>query len=164
MSSWYCLAPKFNRTLSLLLIVWNCDTGCLLAGRFSRLLNKSSTPVSIPWLYRISPAKSLEGIFGGIIFGTITTIHVLPCLWSLLEGYVVVVESPAYWNGHTLLLGIILSICAILGDLVESAVKRTTGRKDSSGLLPGHGGILDRFDSSFIAVMVYSHWCTIIDA
>ncbi len=55
--------------------------------------------------------------------------------------------------------GIILSCCAILGDLVESAVKRNAGKKDSGKLLPGHGGICDRFDSTFLAVGIYFLLC-----
>jgi len=57
------------------------------------------------------------------------------------------------------ILGLILSMLAILGDMVESAVKRSSGKKDSGKLLPGHGGLLDRFDSTFFAVGVYFHFC-----
>lgn len=56
-------------------------------------------------------------------------------------------------------LGLLLSTLAILGDMVESAVKRNSGKKDSGKLLPGHGGLLDRFDSTFFAVGVYFHLC-----
>ena len=57
------------------------------------------------------------------------------------------------------ILGIILSVFGIMGDMVESAVKRRSDAKDSGKLLPGHGGFLDRFDSTFFAVEVYLHLC-----
>ena len=57
------------------------------------------------------------------------------------------------------LVGIVLGIFAILGDLVESSVKRASRQKDSGKLLPGHGGILDRFDSTLLSAVVYYHWC-----
>ena len=70
--------------------------------------------------------------------------------------------SPYFSQGGTVVLrravmGLMISLCAIGGDLVESAVKRNAGVKDSGKLLPGHGGVLDRFDSSFLAVVVYYH-------
>ena len=168
MSVWYLIvSSSFRHTISLLLIVWNCDTGALLVGRLSKsfcstkttVMTKTSASSStiLAWLHRISPAKSIAGILGGILFGTLTTIGI-PWLWMLVDG----LDStpvPQHWNDHTIHLGLALSICAIFGDLVESAVKRTTGCKDSSKLLPGHGGILDRFDSSFLSVLVYYYWC-----
>ena len=57
------------------------------------------------------------------------------------------------------LVGIVLGIFAIVGDLVESSVKRASRQKDSGKLLPGHGGILDRFDSTLLSAVVYYHWC-----
>ena len=57
------------------------------------------------------------------------------------------------------LVGIVLGILAIMGDLVESSVKRASRQKDSGKLLPGHGGILDRFDSTLLSAAVYYNWC-----
>jgi CDP-diglyceride synthetase len=54
-----------------------------------------------------------------------------------------------------LVLGLILAVLAIVGDLVESSIKRQSQSKDSGNVLPGHGGVLDRFDSSLLAVMFY---------
>ena len=57
------------------------------------------------------------------------------------------------------LVGMVLGILAIMGDLVESSVKRASRQKDSCKLLPGHGGILDRFDSTLLSAAVYYNWC-----
>jgi CDP-diglyceride synthetase len=154
MASWYAVSESFHHTASLLLIVWNCDTGALIVGRLNKTIRgKGST---IPWLQKVSPAKSIEGIFGGILFGVGTT-TCIPWMWSYFGQEASL--SATSFDGHTLSLGLVLSIAAILGDLVESAVKRVSGKKDSSKLLPGHGGIMDRFDSSFISVVIYRFWC-----
>ena len=165
MSAWYLVAPSFRHTISLLLIVWNCDTGALLVGRIAKsLVPAQQQPLPTPrpqsWLHRISPAKSIAGIVGGVVFGTLTCAGI-PWLWRFVDGNDGLNGAFHHneWDDHTLLLGIVLSASAILGDLVESAVKRTTGRKDSSKLLPGHGGVLDRFDSSFLSVVLYYYWC-----
>jgi phosphatidate cytidylyltransferase len=81
----------------------------------------------------ISPRKSWEGLAGSLLFGTSATALAL----SYLGG------KPA-WIG--VVLGLTLVITATLGDLVESQVKRDLGIKDMGRSLPGHGGILDRFD------------------
>jgi len=97
---------------------------------------------------QISPGKTREGAIGGI-FGAIlvSLFFLLPTPLSL----------SAYLNwGHAILLGILVSVFGQLGDLVESLLKRNAGVKDSGGLIPGHGGVLDRMDSIvFAGIVVY---------
>jgi phosphatidate cytidylyltransferase len=90
-----------------------------------------------PLMPDVSPNKTVEGLVGGM--GA-----------SVLMGLVIgVIFSLHPWNsaGHGLLLGIVVAIFAPLGDLVESMLKRDLGLKDFGTLLPGHGGVLDRFDA-----------------
>jgi len=88
----------------------------------------------------ISPKKTIEGAIGGVIFGTafLTTVgaSVLP-----FSGY-----------GPLIILGVLVVVLGICGDLFESRLKRTAGMKDSSALIPGHGGVLDRIDALLFAV------------
>ena len=88
----------------------------------------------------ISPKKTIEGAIGGVIFGaaflTIVGARVLP-----FAGY-----------GPLVILGLLVVVLGICGDLFESRLKRTAGVKDSSALIPGHGGVLDRIDALLFAV------------
>jgi phosphatidate cytidylyltransferase len=86
-----------------------------------------------PMVPAISPKKSWEGLAGSLVFGTTAT--AVPVTY---------LGGEPLWIG--VLLGLILVITATLGDLVESQVKRDLGIKDMGSLLPGHGGVLDRFD------------------
>lgn len=115
-----------------LLIVWVTDTGAYLFGR--ALGRRKLWP-------QISPNKTLEGFLGGIFCS------VLLALLFYLMGWIEGVHVILF-----LLLTMILSMFGQLGDLVESALKRHFDVKDSGRLLPGHGGVLDRFDS-FIFVL-----------
>jgi len=154
--AWIGLAPRdFASTISVLLVVWNCDTGALLAGRICNKLKVRRLQVP-EWIRKISPAKSIEGFVGGILGGTWTAVSWIPLVveWARLE------TSPAFdnlWESQQSRfgLGVALSVLAIVGDLVESAVKRQSQSKDSGSILPGHGGILDRFDSSLLAILLY---------
>jgi phosphatidate cytidylyltransferase len=92
----------------------------------------------------ISPSKTVEGALGGMV-GSIIAIIVLGMLFKL----------PV---SHSAIMGILVGIAAPLGDLVESAMKRFAGVKDSGQILPGHGGILDRFDSILFAVPVIYYY------
>lgn len=87
---------------------------------------------------RVSPRKSWEGYFAGIAGGTLSGAG-LGALWHL--------GSPAVTPAAGAVIGLVLSTVTILGDLGESMIKRMVNQKDSSRLLPGHGGFFDRIDS-----------------
>jgi phosphatidate cytidylyltransferase len=87
---------------------------------------------------RVSPNKSWEGYFGGIVTGTIGAV-ILAAAWQL--------RAPMITVEKGLILGLAITILSPLGDLGESMLKRSFGVKDSSRVLPGHGGIMDRIDS-----------------
>ena len=90
----------------------------------------------------ISPKKTVEGAIGGVVFGTLA---------MTLAGHYVF-RSPIWMLA---LLGAAISLLGIVGDLFESLLKRSAGVKDSSNLIPGHGGVLDRIDSWLFAAPVY---------
>ncbi len=112
----------------LVLGVWSYDTGAYLVGR---QIGRHK------FITHISPAKSVEGLIGGLVATTVVT-----CL--LLAGL-----GQAWVGG--LVLGPLLGLSAQAGDLAESMLKRASGSKDSGNLIPGHGGILDRIDSFLFA-------------
>lgn len=109
-----------------LLVIWMTDTGAYFVGR--KIGKRKLWP-------EISPNKTIEGFVGGIISAII-----FACIFHAI---VPIASSYIYLIGVT----IIASIVGQLGDLVESALKRHYDVKDSGNILPGHGGILDRFDS-----------------
>lgn len=115
--------------LGFMLVLWANDTGAYLSGRFvgrHRLFE------------RISPKKTWEGLVGGILLALVTSLvlaHYFPVL--------------ATWQWATVAL--IISLFGTYGDLVESMLKRSQQVKDSGALLPGHGGLLDRFDGLLLA-------------
>ncbi|MCP3982368.1 MAG: phosphatidate cytidylyltransferase [bacterium] len=96
---------------------------------------------------RLSPKKSWEGFAGGLVASMLAGL--VAHLWFFQS-------LPL---AHALVLGVVLGLAGILGDLAESMVKRAGGVKDSSGLVPGHGGVLDRLDSVLFAgpVLFYYH-------
>lgn len=96
----------------------------------------------------ISPNKTVEGIFGSIV-GTIFTSVVVG---NLLFGFNMT---------HMLILGLVMAIAATLGDLAESTIKRSAGVKDSGFLIPGHGGVWDRFDSLLFTAPIFYYFAVI---
>lgn len=111
------------------ILVWANDTGAYLTGvSFGRHR----------LMERISPKKSWEGFAGGALISVIAA-------W-LLSGWLGVVDR---WQW--LIISVIVSVAGTYGDLIESMLKRGSGVKDSGNVLPGHGGFLDRFDSTLLA-------------
>jgi phosphatidate cytidylyltransferase len=107
------------------LLVWANDTGAYLTG----------VTIGRHKLFkRISPKKTWEGFFGGVITAVIVA-------W-IFSGWLGVVEKYEW-----IIIAILVSVAGTYGDLVESMLKRSLGVKDSGTIMPGHGGFLDRFDS-----------------
>lgn len=115
--------------VSLLVIVWCNDIFAYLAGSF---LGKHKL------FERISPKKTWEGFFGGLLF-------------ALLSAYILSFFSNSMDVFEWFVLAAIIVVTATVGDLSESMLKRNAGVKDSGKLMPGHGGVLDRFDAVLFA-------------
>ena len=135
--------------LSVFIFLWTNDTGAYLCG--SLLGRHKLFP-------RISPGKSWEGSIGGGILVVVMAIalYYLTEQYELNDGGLTALQ----WAG----LGLTVVVFGTWGDLVESLFKRTLGIKDSGNVLPGHGGMLDRFDSSLLAIpaaVVYLYTLTL---
>ncbi len=125
--------------LVLVLCVWAYDTGAYLVGKTFGVRFGEATGLT-RFLSHISPSKTYAGLFGGLIA---TTVVLAIGLW--------LVGAPVW---QAIVVGPILGLAAQAGDLAESMLKRAAGAKDSSELIPGHGGILDRVDSFLFAAPV----------
>jgi phosphatidate cytidylyltransferase len=127
----YMTSPVYDPlpVLMIFVFIWLNDTGAFLIG--SRLGKRRLFP-------RISPRKSWEGFWGGIL--TVAAASFL-CAYFF--------RGTAWWQW--LIFALITAVAATWGDLIESLLKRTCGVKDSGKILPGHGGMLDRFDSAIFA-------------
>lgn len=123
--------------LCMFVFLWINDAGAYICGS---LLGKHKL------FPRISPGKSWEGSIGGGIL----VMLIAASFPYLLEQFslLTVNYSPLQWSG----LGLVIVVFGTWGDLIESLFKRTLGIKDSGNVLPGHGGMLDRFDSSLLAI------------
>lgn len=118
--------------LSVFVTIWVNDTGAYLTG----------VTIGKHRLFeRISPKKSWEGFIGGAVF-------------ALLSGYIFSLLIPGIQLINWLIFSEIIVVFGTFGDLIESLMKRTVGVKDSGDLIPGHGGLLDRFDSMLLAAPV----------
>ncbi|HMC15486.1 MAG TPA: phosphatidate cytidylyltransferase [Albitalea sp.] len=143
-TAWLALANAkaigINFILSLFCLVWAADIAAYFGGRaFGK---RKLAPA-------ISPGKSWEGVWSGML-----GVLVLAAAWVALDRAYAVDSNSLYtalrerhgWVALAL-VSVFLSAMSVVGDLVESLVKRSAGAKDSSGLLPGHGGVLDRIDA-----------------
>ena len=132
-----------NFLLSILVLVWVADISAYFAGRtFGLKFTKNKLAPSI------SPGKSWEGVWGGML-----GVLVLALVWTAADRASGATVPSLYTRlagaGWWLLViaALFLAAMSVVGDLVESLVKRSAGAKDSSKLLPGHGGVLDRVDA-----------------
>jgi phosphatidate cytidylyltransferase len=151
-------AVGINFLLSVLTLVWLADVAAYFAGKAwgGRLVARKLAP-------SISPGKSWEGALGGA-----AAVLIVGLLWSTLETLLPVSAAPSLHtqlratHGVGLLAAALLFLTAmsVVGDLIESLLKRSAGVKDSSALLPGHGGVLDRIDALLpvlpLAMMLWS--------
>ena len=142
--AWLAMAQArtigINFLLSVMCVVWAADIAAYFTGRaFGR--NKLAPS--------ISPGKSWEGVYGGV-----AGVILLALGWLALESrfsfdspsVFLLLQQRQGWGG-LLLAALLLAALSVVGDLFESLVKRAAGAKDSSALLPGHGGVLDRVDA-----------------
>ncbi len=116
-----------------LAISWACDTGGYVFGRLLK------GPKLCP---RITPKKTWAGFFGGLF---------LACVFSYAYTYFLDLD----WKG-VYVLSIALAVISVLGDLLESSIKRYMDVKDTSNIIPGHGGVFDRIDSTILVVVVFA--------
>ena len=149
-SNGYSIEYSYLAPLSIFVFLWINDTGAYCCG--SLLGRHKLFP-------RISPGKSWEGSVGGGLL----VVAVALVVWHFTTLYGVNdLGLTAYeWAG----LGLVVVVFGTWGDLVESLFKRTLGIKDSGNILPGHGGMLDRFDSSLLAIpaaVVYLYTLTLV--
>ena len=124
------------RVLFILLVVWAADTGAYFAGRRFGVRKLAANT---------SPGKSVEGAAGGM--AVVGMLGIVTGLWQQFPVELVVALT---------LLCVAVGALSVLGDLMESLVKRRSGVKDSGNLLPGHGGILDRMDSLTAAAPAFA--------
>ena len=127
---------NFHLPLGFLLLLWANDTGAYLVG---------SKLGRVKLFERHSPKKTWEGFIGGVVI-------------SAGVGYIISLYFPELDWKQWVSIGILISCFGTLGDLVESMFKRSINIKDSGSILPGHGGLLDRFDGLLIAApIVYTY-------
>jgi phosphatidate cytidylyltransferase len=132
------LLPQGEWLLFFLLVVtWAADTAAYYVGTLHG--RRRLAP-------RISPKKTVEGLAGGFIGATIAAFI---ARWTFV---------PSFSAFDTFVLAVLLTLIGLWGDLVESAIKRGAGVKDSGGLLPGHGGMLDRLDSLLFTAPAFYYY------
>lgn len=116
--------------IGFMVILWTNDTGAYLVGR---AIGRTKL------LPLVSPKKTVEGLVGGLLL-------------AMLAGAVLALAWPVLTMAQWALCAAVVAVTSTIGDLLESAFKREAGVKDSGHVLPGHGGILDRFDGFLLAL------------
>lgn len=158
-SAWVAVAQAklqgINFLLSILLLVWVADIAAFFAGRAwgTKLVLQKLAPT-------ISPGKSWEGVFGAA-----AGVLILAFIWHWVDVRYALAPVSLFtilFEKGLVPMGLFvmgLTAMSVIGDLAESLVKRAAGAKDSSRLLPGHGGVLDRLDA-LLPVFPIAMWCS----
>ena len=133
--------------IMLMVLVWSSDSWAYVSGK---LFGKHKLAPSI------SPGKTWEGLIGGTILTGLTGYLFVKYLLEPDGGFIGTDGAHNFTLVKGLILGIAISIFGTMGDLFESSLKRKAGVKDSGNVLPGHGGMLDRFDAFLFAVVVFT--------
>ena len=137
--------------LALFVLIWINDTGAYCVGSLTAKRkngNHKMTP-------HISPKKSWEGFIGGFIFSIAASLLLWKCGW-----YDAIIQTGMGMS-TAIIFAFLVSAFGTMGDLMESLMKRSLGVKDSGVFMPGHGGVLDRFDSVLLAGPVITAFCWI---
>ena len=122
--------------MAVMVLVWGADIGAYFSGR--KFGKRKLAP-------KVSPGKSWEGVFGGLLLSLLITAAVgVVRDWSASQMFAALAGAA------------VIVLISVVGDLTESMFKRQAGVKDSSNLLPGHGGVLDRIDSLTAAIPVFA--------
>jgi len=132
---------SYQLLLGMFIMIWTADSGAYFTG---------SAFGKRKLFERISPKKSWEGAIGGYILSVLVSIAVYK-LFGILDVY------------HWIIMSLIVSTFSIFGDLVESLFKRSVNIKDSGTIMPGHGGMLDRIDSTLFAIPAVSAYLFFTD-
>lgn len=133
------LSNDYRHVFVLFILIWLSDSVAYFIGKY---LGKHK-------LTRISPNKTIEGTISGVISAVICSLilsRIYPDILTILDG---------------LIIGLIVGIFGVVGDIFESLIKRYSEVKDSSAIIPGHGGVLDRFDSLIFVtpiIFIYLHF------
>lgn len=137
---------SFVMTLWFIFMIWSVDTGGYIIG--SSIKGPKLAP-------RISPNKTWSGLIGGVVLAVSVSFIYMTAIKNIFGLPMPMSEQLKFAQ-----LGAFIAVISQIGDLIESAIKRYLGIKDSSQLIPGHGGIFDRIDGMiFAAPIVYCYFC-----
>ncbi|MBL1281006.1 MAG: phosphatidate cytidylyltransferase [Fluviicola sp.] len=130
---------SFPLLAGMFILIWMNDTFAFLSGKF---FGKKKL------IERISPNKTWEGTIGGVLFTLLAGVAI---------GLLFDTDNLVFW----IISATIIAPCAVVGDLLESLFKRNAEVKDSGSIMPGHGGILDRFDATLLAMPIFFAWVVV---
>ncbi|MCK9582073.1 MAG: phosphatidate cytidylyltransferase [Endomicrobiales bacterium] len=127
-------------------VIWVLDTGAYFFGR--KFGKHKLAPL-------VSPKKTIEGLIGGVVTGALAS-------WGFVSIVHFAINKTLFSTTEAIIIGVVVALISQFSDLSESLLKRNANVKDSAELLPGHGGMLDRFDSFLFTAPFFYYYLTII--